>query len=75
MRTMRGLGEKEQEILDFITDQHERTGIYPSVREIAHYMGFASTNTVAYYLRRLEENGYVRRSRNARLLPNCITGK
>lgn len=56
----------QKQILDFIVSRHAQTGIYPSVREIAHAMGFASTNTVAYHLRRLEDSGHVVRSRQAR---------
>ncbi len=56
----------QKTILDFIVREHERTGIYPSVREIARHMGFASTNTVAYHLRKLEQAGQIVRSRKAR---------
>jgi repressor LexA len=60
------IGPRQQKILDFIAAHHARTGIYPSVREIARQMGFASTNTVVYHLRRLEAAGRVQRSRQAR---------
>ncbi|MCX7018365.1 MAG: transcriptional repressor LexA [Candidatus Sumerlaeota bacterium] len=49
--------EKQQEILDFIRDEHSRTGVYPSVREIAGRMGFRSTNTVDYHVRNLSKAG------------------
>ncbi|MGC8840980.1 MAG: transcriptional repressor LexA [Candidatus Sumerlaeaceae bacterium] len=62
----RHLSAAQKAMLDFIVRQHERTGIYPSVREIAHHMGFGSTNTVSYHLRRLEQAGCLVRSRQAR---------
>lgn len=55
------LPEKQRKILDFIRSQHARTGVYPSVREIAAHMDFKSTNTVDYHLRRLEESGVIER--------------
>lgn len=55
------LPEKQRKILDFIRMQHARTGVYPSVREIAAHMDFKSTNTVDYHLRRLEESGVLER--------------
>lgn len=55
------LPDKQKKILDFIRTQHARTGVYPSVREIAAYMDFKSTNTVDYHLRRLEESGALER--------------
>ena len=58
---MTKLPEKQQQILDFIRSQHVRSGIYPSVREIAAYMGFKSTNTVDYHLKKMEEAGALER--------------
>ncbi len=61
------LPEKQQKILDFICDQHARTGVFPSVREIAAHMDFKSTNTVDYHLRRMEAGGVLERgARRAR---------
>ncbi len=55
------LPDKQKKILDFIRSQHVRTGVFPSVREIAAYMEFKSTNTVDYHLRRLVESGSLQR--------------
>ncbi len=63
---MHELTEKQRSILEYIVRQHARTGIYPSVREIANHIGVASTNTVVHHLKRLEQAGYVSRSRHAR---------
>ncbi len=61
------LPEKQKKILDFIRSQHAKTGVFPSVREIAAHMDFKSTNTVDYHLRRLEESGALERgTRRAR---------
>jgi len=59
--------DKELAILEFIRRRHAETGVYPSVREIAQEMGFRSTNTVDYYLRKLEWTGLLERgTRQAR---------
>lgn len=63
---MAELSSTQKEILEFICARHARTGVYPSVREIGEHMGFKSTNTVDYHLRRLEAAGAIERSRAAR---------
>jgi len=65
---MAGLTDKQTQMLDFIRAEHERTGVYPSVREIMAHMGFRSTNTVDYHVRRLEQSGML--ARNGRLARN-----
>ena len=55
-------GEKRKMILDYICLQHKKTGVYPSIREICKHMGFASTNTAAYHLRQLQQDGLIDRS-------------
>jgi repressor LexA len=60
------LTPKQVKLLGFILAHHEKTGIYPSVREIARELRLASTNTVVYHLQKLEKAGCVKRSRNAR---------
>lgn len=61
------LTDKQQQILDFILAAHETGGVFPSVREIMAHMGFASTNTVDYHLRKLDAAGVIeRRGRLAR---------
>lgn len=51
-----------QEIFKFIKDYFEKNHIPPSVREIALRFGFSSTSTVAYYLQKLEKQGFIKRS-------------
>jgi repressor LexA len=61
------LTEPRRQILEFIRERHARTGIYPSVREIARHMKFGSTNTVHYHIKHLVEAGaLVRKGRLAR---------
>ena len=61
------LTDKQQQILDFILAAHETGGVFPSIREIMAHMGFASTNTVDYHLRKLDAAGVIeRRGRLAR---------
>jgi len=53
--------EKQLKILKFIKQEVNKKGYPPSVREICAGVGLKSTSTVHGYLRRLEENGYIRR--------------
>lgn len=48
---------REDEVLDYISEYIEREGYPPTVREICHDVGFASTSTVQYYLKKLEYRG------------------
>ena len=50
-----------QHILDFISKHTSEQGYAPTVREVCAAIGVASTSTVHSYLRRLEEDGYLRR--------------
>lgn len=55
------ISDTQRRVLDFIRERHEKTGIFPSVREIMVHMGFRSTNTVDYHVRRLVAAGLVER--------------
>ena len=55
------LTDKQKRMLAFIITQHSRTGVFPTVREIAKNVGVASTNTVIYHLRRMEKTGELER--------------
>lgn len=73
---MEKLPEKQQKILEFIRAQHELTGMYPSVREIASHMNFKSTNTVDYHIRKMETAGVLERGgRRARSFSNLTKTK
>lgn len=50
---------REQEVLDYISDYVDREGYPPTVREICKDVGFASTSTVQYYLKKLETKGSI----------------
>ncbi len=74
---------REDEVLDYISEYIEREGYPPTVREICHDVGFASTSTVQYYLKKLEYRGDIsfggaknraivlknQRQHNARFIP------
>ena len=65
--TMRGLTEKQQNILDFIDTFQRREGMAPTVYEIAE--GFSIKSATAFaHVRALQRKGYVSRSSKARSL-------
>ena len=53
----------EEAILEFIADRLREQGRPPTLREIGAAFGLASTNSVRYYLDRLELAGKIRRDR------------
>ncbi|MGI6200759.1 MAG: transcriptional repressor LexA [Christensenellales bacterium] len=55
------LGEKQQQILNYIKEEIQAKGYPPSVREICEAVHLKSTSTVHGHLARLERNGYIRR--------------
>jgi repressor LexA len=60
------LTPKQKEILDFIEGFSAENGYAPSQQEIAQHFGFKSLGTVQNYLVRLERQGALRKTLNAR---------
>lgn len=56
---MAKISNRQQEILDFITDSMDEQGYPPTLREICAKFEIASTNGARYHLRRLHELGYI----------------
>lgn len=57
---MEGLTTRQAEILDFIRENIERTGMAPTRAEVALRFGFKSKNAAADHLRALEQKGYLK---------------
>jgi repressor LexA len=58
---MKGLTQRQQQILDYITDSITGRGYPPTIREIGHQMGIKSTNGVNDHLKALERKGFLLR--------------
>ena len=58
---MSTLTQRQQEVLDFIADSQNRTGVVPSTREIQEHFGFASQTAAVNHLRALEKKGVIQR--------------
>jgi len=58
------LSERQQRILEFVSEYIEENGYPPSIREIGAAAGISSTSVVSYNLRRLEKAGYISRDRD-----------
>ena len=58
---MRGLTERQRQILDYISDYICAEGYPPTIREIGDAMGIRSTNGVSDHLIALSEKGYLER--------------
>lgn len=67
-----GLGERHQKIMQFLTSYQNDNGYSPSIREIGKFINVESTSLVDYYLKQLEDMGYIERdqrvSRSIRIL-------
>ena len=61
VRTRKGLNERHQKILDFLTQRLREQGYPPSIREIGEATGISSTSVVTYYLKQLTEMGLIER--------------
>jgi repressor LexA len=55
------LTARQQEILDYLTTQMNRTGVMPSTREIQEHFGFASQTASINHLKALEKKGAIQR--------------
>jgi repressor LexA len=58
------LTNRQQELLDYLKDEHADSGIMPSTREIQEHFGFASQTAAVSHLRALERKGAVKRLPN-----------
>ncbi len=61
---MRKLSDRQQAILDFISQFLDENDYPPTIRDIQHELGISSTSVVDYNLKVLEERSYIRRNRN-----------
>ncbi len=59
-----GLTPRQRRVLHVIKDAVETIGYPPSIRELAQKAGLASTSSVSYQLKVLEEKGFLRRDPN-----------
>lgn len=59
-----GLTHRQRRILQVIKEAVETMGYPPSIRELARQAGLASTSSVSYQLKVLEEKGFLRRDPN-----------
>jgi len=60
------LNEKEQKILDYVTEYVKKNGFPPSIREVCRAFGFASPRAGQKYLEALEDKGYIQRNNKSR---------
>jgi len=58
---MQGLTQRQQMVLNYITQSISDRGYPPTLREIGSHMGIRSTNGVNDHLRALERKGYLKR--------------
>ncbi len=66
---MTELTDRQQQLLDFLHEEHRSCGIMPSTREIQEHFGFASQTAAVSHLRALEKKGVIiRRPGKARAL-------
>ena len=57
---MQGLTDRQQQILDYITEWIMERGYPPTIREIGQHMGIRSTNGVNDHLKALERKGHLK---------------
>jgi repressor LexA len=60
VRTSKGLTQRHQKILEYLSERMNK-GYPPSIREIGEATDISSTSVVTYYLKQLEEWGYIER--------------
>lgn len=59
-----GLSKRHELILKFLSKFQEENGYSPSIREIGQSIGVKSTSLVDYYLKQLEDKGYISREQH-----------
>lgn len=63
VKKSKGIGERHQKILDFISQYQRENKHPPSIREIGEACSISSTSVVNYYLDQLEKEGLLERDR------------
>lgn len=63
-RRNEGLSKRHKKILEFLSNFQEQNGYSPSIREIGESIDVRSTSLVDYYLKQLEELGYISREQH-----------
>lgn len=58
---MEELTDRQQQVLDYISQSQARTGVIPSTREIQEFFGFASQTAAMNHLKALERKGVISR--------------
>jgi len=51
------LTDRQQAVLDFVQDQHDQHGVFPTLREIQAHFGFASPFAATRHLQALQKKG------------------
>ena len=69
---MKGLTEKQQDILEYISEFSHREGMAPTVSEISEHFGIKAATAFAH-VRALQRKGYVNRSSKARSLSLALS--
>ena len=64
VRRQEGLSKRHEKILNFLTEFLQQNGYSPSIREVGESIGVRSTSLVDYYLKQLEEMGYISREQH-----------
>lgn len=54
-------GDSTMRVLDAAEKLLANNGVWPTIRELTREVGFASTNTTHYHLKRLEEANFIER--------------
>ena len=66
--------DNRDRILKFVKEEVNAKGIPPSIREICNAVGLKSTSSVQYHLRKLEEEGLIKRTKTKSRSINSIEG-
>jgi repressor LexA len=74
-RKREGLGDRHIKILEIMEDYQVNKGYPPTIREIGEEADISSTSVVNYYLKQLEDDGYIERkgkiSRGLQIIKNA----
>jgi len=75
MAAKRALTDRQKQILDFIEEMINVSGLPPTIREIGRKFDISSTNGVRSILDALEVKGYIRRQKLLRAVSNWSNGR
>lgn len=63
---MKKLSKRQREVLEYVKETWEKTGNFPTVREVSKYLGLKSSGSGSFHLKALIKKGFIEKDPSGR---------